>query len=704
MYFNTSLPLGVFKPLSKSLKVLDIRKNLLRDISLTAYPMSVAELGSLEELRMDCLEGKPLPSVYANLYSLQKLIFVNGRGNLRRVVNNTFDAVSKLPIKEISLSGLGVSFIWNGTFSDLRTLETLDVNNNPDLSYSMSQFTASLENMPITKLKLNNTGIGSIKIPTAFLLMNFCYLPLKELLLDHNFLNVIEPVFAKCFPTLEVLSIADNYMLIENSLIYDTIFGLPNLMGFNMSWQRRTNYHIQPHNRSIYRPYHVISLGGQTINFTFSPNDNHICEEGMTCPIMLPGNITWIDISHNAFVLVVLPQLVFLNNNSLTYFSVSFTGVQTIKLPMYCAYNVIPSLETFDASNNAPQCINATVYDGRVTHCDWRSLKHFYLRNNKLGHIEGNVCNEDKNNILGFLKPLTYLTVLDLARNSFDSEESLSQLQNLTNIEVLDLSSNGFYNFSLNLRNMGKLGTLNLSLNNIQCLPQTTMFQLNRLRGQKTQSIQVDLSGNQLRCNCACFFFFQWISVTKVVLPRKNTYHCVFDSGKRQSLRDIISIVSELESQCFNSEWLKIYIGVEVAIFFVITIFCLSYRMRHDIWYIYLGLKLYRQKLKVLLDQKVYAYTAFVSCDHRDAKYFVKRRLLPILETPQTNLKFCVAQRDFIVGATIIDSIIKSMHKSKKIIFIISEYFLKSKWCKEELVIAHQVKNSVLLYILRYSC
>ena len=271
LYLNTSLPLGVFEPLSKSLKVLDIRKNLLRDLTLTAYPMSVAELGSLEEFRMDCLEGKPLPSVYANLYSLQKLIFVNGRGNLRRVINNTFDAVSKLPIKEINLSGLGISFIWNGTFSDLGTLETLDVSNNPDLSYSMSQFTASLKNMSITKLKLNNTGIGSIKIPTAFLLMNFCYLPLKELLLDHNFLNVIEPVFTKCFPTLEVLSIADNYMLLDTSLIYDTIFGLPNLMGFNMSWQRRSNYHIQPHKRSIYRPYYVVSLGGQTINFPFPP-------------------------------------------------------------------------------------------------------------------------------------------------------------------------------------------------------------------------------------------------------------------------------------------------------------------------------------------------------------------------------------------------------------------------------------------------
>ena len=118
--------------------------------------------------------------------------------------------------------------------------------------------------------------------------------------------------------------------------------------------------------------------------------------------------------------------------------------------------------------------------------------------------------------------------------------------------------------------------------------------------------------------------------------------------------------------------------------------------MRHEIWYMYLRIKLNRQKLAALLNQKNYKYTAFVSCDHRDAKYFVIRRLLSNLETPQTNFKFCIAQRDFIVGATIIGNIMAAMHNSRKIIFIISQYFLTSKWCKEELVIAHQVNNIVI--------
>ena len=92
-----------------------------------------------------------------------------------------------------------------------------------------------------------------------------------------------------------------------------------------------------------------------------------------------------------------------------------------------------------------------------------------------------------------------------------------------------------------------------------------------------------------------------------------------------------------------------------------------------------------------IYDRKRYLFSAFVSCDHRDAKYFVYRKLLPNLETEETKLKFCVAQRNFLVGATILDNIMRAIQKSRKVIFIVSQYFLQSKWCKEELLIAHQV-------------
>ena len=66
-------------------------------------------------------------------------------------------------------------------------------------------------------------------------------------------------------------------------------------------------------------------------------------------------------------------------------------------------------------------------------------------------------------------------------------------------------------------------------------------------------------------------------------------------------------------------------------------------------------------------------------------------KLLPNLENPETKLQFCIAQRNFLVGATILDNIMRAINRSRKVIFIVSQYFLGSKWCQEELMIAHQV-------------
>ena len=70
----------VFKPLDKSLKMLDIRINLMNpNTDLVNYPKSVAELSNLKELRMDCLTNKSLPAEYSSLKHLQTMIFGGGR-------------------------------------------------------------------------------------------------------------------------------------------------------------------------------------------------------------------------------------------------------------------------------------------------------------------------------------------------------------------------------------------------------------------------------------------------------------------------------------------------------------------------------------------------------------------------------------------------------------------------------------------------
>ena len=680
---ENSLPKSVFQPLNKSLKMLDIRINLMNPITdLVNYPKSVAELCNLTELRVDCLTNKSLPAEYSSLKHLQTLIFGGGRKNVVRLHPEMFAAILKLNVTKIDLTSLSIRMIREKTFSGLKSLNWLDLSNNPQLSLSMKTFAASLNETSVTKLNLNNTGLGTASKSASTLLRYFCHLPLKELTLDHNFIYQLDALFIECFHNLEVISFGDNYVLLTGSFVYDSLLGLPNIIGYNLSWQVKANVMAKTK-----FPY----FKGKPL----FPRNKLSCTKDMTCAVILPPKLEWIDISHHGFYLVTVPQSVILTNTSLKSVAASNCGIQTVKLPIYCppGWNIQIHVENVDASSNGLQCVNATATDKSVTNCDWSSIKYVNLRNNLLGNIETNTCNRDRQNVVGFLKPGTGIVTLDLAMNMFANSDILRDLEYLTNLQILDLSHNRFQNFTLGLRSFTALRKLNISYNNLRCLSQKTISELTTLQKQHPWFIELDLSGNLLSCNCECYNFFQWMSTTKVILTNNNAYQCVFDDGRKEILSSIGSIISQLFTQCYSPKWLEIYIAIEALVLVLITVFCLAYRMRHEIWYLYLRMKLNRQKLAAILNQKDYKFTAFISCDHRDAKYFIIKRFLPQLETPQTNYKFCIAQRDFMVGATIIGNIMAAMHNSRKIIFIISQYFLTSKWCKEELVIAHQVNN-----------
>ena len=686
-----SLPKSVFLPVRTSLKVLDIRMNLKNEnLDLLNYPVSVGKLYNLVELRMDCLRGKPLPGEYRYMVHLEKLVFMDGRTNIVTLQNNVFDSVSMSKISEINLAGLNIQTIGLQTFSKLKALKTLDLSNNLRLVNHVGDIAASLRNTSVKALRLNNTGLSTSPSVTT-VLKQFCHIDLTELTLDGNYIHIIEPVFRDCFPNLEVLSLGYIFIFLYTSLM-DDILSLKKLIGFDISHQGK------------YLDSDVPTKSRATLKR--KTRETHLCEEDMACPVVLPPKIKWIDASHNQFHTADVTEMVLMRNNTLSFLNVSHSGMQTLRRPLYCAFNITPQIEVIDLSNNNLRCFVANFFNKTETRCNWHSLKFFYLKNNQLGNIEGNICNDDKNNVLGFLKPLNNLRVLDISNNKLMFNERLADIQGLTQLHELDLSSNGFSNFPLNLVNMTRLVKLNLANNNFQCLSKATIRRLDHHQklNDFTTGFEIDLSGNQFSCRCDCIHFLQWLKRTSVSFVNIRSYQCVFPDGEMVNLNRLSYVITKLEPQCYGTQWFVISVAVLGVTYLVIFGFCLMYRLRCDIWFFYMKIKLKRQKLRTLLNQHKYNFSAFVSCEHRDAKYFVKRRLLPILETDETKLKFCVAQRDFIVGATIIDNIIRAMNRSRKIIFVISEYFLMSNWCKEEIRIAQQVRNLTLSSNIEKNC
>ncbi len=682
--FNNSLestfPASVFHPVSQSLQILDIRNNLRSlDPGSLNYPVSVAENHRLKELRLDCVRNKSLPGKYKKLKHLQKIVFSDGRQDVKFLHPAIFNSVSSSSIVDIELSGVGISMVWSNTFSELQTLKKLDLSYNPDLHSRILNVIQSLQSTQIADLSLNDTGLGLAEIPEKKILEALCSLnkTLKCLCLDHNSIYTFDVDVRTCLPNLELLSLADNFFPITRNIIYN-VFMLKHLVGYNYSWQETVTNEEK----------------GQLHN-SLNESRLHFCEKGQACPIILPPNLRWIDASHNGVHFVLFPELAFLSNSTLEHLEVTHSGIQTMKYPIYCPpdWNIQINVKFGNFSANAFRCINSTVFDQSVTSCDWGSLQYVYLRSNQFGSIDGNECNKDKTDVLGFLKPLHNLRELDLSHNRLDSDSNISVLEHLNQLQLLDLSYNKIAVLSLNLSHFKMLNTLVLSHNQIQCLSKSTLHQLNALVQSRPprKAFKIDISGNIFSCSCECVHFFDWMVNTKAHLLHKKRYQCYFKTDELYTIKNMMDVDNRLRLLCYGTRWFTIYMLAELIVFMLTTTLTLLFRIRHSVWYVYLKIKINRNKLKALLSQKKCIFSAFISCDARDVKWFVRNKLLPELETEDTQFKFCLAQRDFLVGATIVDNIYKAIHSSMKTICIVSQNFLQSNWCKEELIMAHQV-------------
>uniref|UniRef100_A0AAZ3PVS5 TIR domain-containing protein n=1 Tax=Oncorhynchus tshawytscha TaxID=74940 RepID=A0AAZ3PVS5_ONCTS len=81
-------------------------------------------------------------------------------------------------------------------------------------------------------------------------------------------------------------------------------------------------------------------------------------------------------------------------------------------------------------------------------------------------------------------------------------------------------------------------------------------------------------------------------------------------------------------------------------------------------------------------------YDAFVSYSEQDAEW-VEEFLVPELEDSQPPLSLCLHKRDFLPGHWIIDNIIHAMERSRRTLFVLSEHFVHSEWCRYELDFSH---------------
>ncbi|XP_027960125.1 toll-like receptor 2 [Eumetopias jubatus] len=363
----------------------------------------------------------------------------------------------------------------------------------------------------------------------------------------------------------------------------------------------------------------------------------------------------------------------------------------------------LKSLEYLDLSDNL--MVEEYLRNSACEHA-WPLLQTLILRQNRLKSLEK--TGET-------LLTLKNLTNLDISKNNYVSmpetcqwPEKLKYL-NLSNtrihsvtrcipwtLEILDVSNNNLDSFSLTLP---QLKELYISENKLTTLPDASFLPRLRIMRISRNIIStfskeqldsfhtleaLDAGGNNFLCSCEFLSFTQeQRALVQILIDWPENYLCDSPFSVRgQQVRDTRLPASE----CHRAALVSAVVSVLLLLLLLTGVLC---HRCHGLWYLkmmWAWLQAKRKPRKA--PPRDLCYDAFVSYSERDA-YWVENVMVQELEHFDPPFRLCLHKRDFIPGKWIIDNIIDSIEKSHKTIFVLSENFVKSEWCKYELDFSH---------------
>ncbi|KAJ8269523.1 hypothetical protein COCON_G00121300 [Conger conger] len=351
---------------------------------------------------------------------------------------------------------------------------------------------------------------------------------------------------------------------------------------------------------------------------------------------------------------------------------------------------------------------------------------------------------------------LQQLRSLNVSKNSLRYLDIMSHLvRNLNKLESLDLSQNVFSEMPVVCTWPTSLRYLNLSLTQLRditaCLPKS--LHVLDLRGNYLTVFDIELpylkelyiSGNKFRSLPSGRWFptLQLLQIQKNIINMFDTMDlkeyknlqnleagynifdcsCEFLAFMQQKVGQLVRIVDgpdsyvcdtpvDLRGQLVVDAHLSIFechMMVAVSglstIVFLATLICgiLCYKL-HVVWYIRMTCAWLQAKRKRKINANIaICYDAFVSYSERDSEW-VEEFLVQELEGAQPPFRLCLHKRDFLPGQWIADNIINAMEKSHTTLFVLSQHFVSSEWCKYELDFLHfrlfAEKNDTAVLIL----
>ena len=286
----------------------------------------------------------------------------------------------------------------------------------------------------------------------------------------------------------------------------------------------------------------------------------------------------------------------------------------------------------------------------------------------------------------------------DDAKNLFDGLTKLKilHLQNvrwnrvpdklftmMPNVEKVRLSNNGITGLNISLfSNDSHIHEMALDGNRIANVGKST-FTIAFWKSIR----EIDMSGNPFACNCELVWFMDKIRNSNVTFNQyPRNYKCL-SPPNRKGLR--LTHFKLTARECEERSDLVIILSL-CGSFCLITFISIIvvYKAR---WHIRYWVYLLRYKRSasenIRLMNQDFTYDAFVIYCDEDSD-FVHDTLVTKIES-DNKYHLCIHMRDFDVGRFIVDNIVGYMNDSRNAIVVVSRAFCRSKWCKFELIIAH---------------
>ncbi|XP_077135479.1 toll-like receptor 2 [Ranitomeya variabilis] len=675
----TSIP----STLPRQMKGLDLSNNLIQTISDD-------ELKPYENLRVLCLYGNEIHSISNNSFqSLQNLEELDLSYNKLPILSSDwFVGLHKL--RQLNLLGNHYTLLGEKPlFSTLPSLRNLKFGNLEFFALYKQDFDGvlSLDELYLNMSHLTQYTKGTIQsiqhIGHATVASNLTFLPeiISELTLSATWLEIRNTIFknsqdSNAFALLNDTTVRT--LMIKKCVLNDD--SLPKLIEIIHTYKNVT---------------------------TLALEDSTLSGTGRTVPVLKDEN--------SSLSTIIIKNLQIPDFYLFTDFRSVYKVVHTIKsvtctdskvFLMPCDFSRSFKMMTFlDLSGNV---LTDMFLESTTCYLDgfgaWPSVQTLNVSRNLLSSLT---------RVSKALSKIPSLTYIDLSQNMFGdttissciwpksllylniSDCKLKLIDNCipVTLEILDVSANHLEKFTSNLTNLKELY---ISDNRLTMLPGNAYLPSLTLLVIRTNSLheffqsdlghfpnltRLDAGDNIYFCSC------QFVDLAKqhnqILLGWPENYICDSPPSVRgYQIKDAHLPIL----MCHRTLVVTVSCIVSILVLAIIVWLC---HCLHCIWYAkmtWAWLKTKRKPLRV--SKTVMSFDAFISYSEMDSEW-VENMMIPQLENGAHPLRVCIHKRDFVPGKWIIDNIIDAMERSHKTLFILSEHFVQSEWCKYELEFSH---------------